>query len=166
MRHIWSIATGAALSLVLAACGQSSNPAPGVQVESENGGDTLTVTSPEGGGTVIQSGAAVAAPDDLPEFVRLYPGMSITSVMNNSMQGISTGGMIFGHSSDSFDEVAAFYRAHAQSLGFSGHTEMGGQDGLIISAGDNTNNRSLAVSIGNAEGGGVDISLQYSSGTQ
>ena len=35
----------------------------------------------------------------------------------------------------------------------------------IISTGDDANNRSLAVSIGNTEGGGVDITLQYSAGT-
>lgn len=165
MRRILSIVTGAALILTLAACGQSSNPAPGVQVESQNGGDTVTVSGPDGGGAVIQSGSAVSAPENLPAFVKLYPGMSINSVINNTMQGMGDGGMIFGHSSDSFDQVAAFYRAHTQSLRFPSNSEMGGQDGLILSAGD-TNNRSLAVSLGNAEGGGVDITLQYTSGTQ
>lgn len=163
MRRAWPIV--AALSLALAACGQSSDPAPGVHVESQDGGDTITFSGPEGSGTVVQSGGAASVPDDLPEFVKLYPGMSITSVVNTTMQGMGAGGMIYGHSSDSFDQVAAFYRAHAQSLGFQSNSEMGGQDGLIIGVGD-TNNRSLAVSIGNAEGGGVDITLQYNSGTQ
>lgn len=164
MRGTWQIIVSTA-ALALTACGQSSNPAPGVQVESRDGGNTVTVTSPEGGGTVMHSGSGISAPSDLPAFVQLYPGMSINSVLNNSMQGMGAGGMIYGHTSDSFDQVAAFYRAHIQTLGFPSNSEMAGQDGLIISTGDN-NNRSLAVSLGRAEGGGVDITLQYSSGTQ
>lgn len=163
MRRIGPIVMGAALSLVLAACGQSSSPAPGVNVDSQNG--TVTVTGPDGAGATIQSGSAVAAPANLPDFVKLYPGMSINSVMNNTMQGMGAGGMIYGHSADSFDQVVAFYRGHVRSLGFTSNSEMGGQDGLIISTGDDANSRSLAVSIGNAEGGGVDITLQYNSGT-
>lgn len=164
MRHTSQIVMGVA-ALALAACGQSSNPAPGVQVESQDGGRTVTVTTPEGGGAVMQSGSGIAAPSDLPAFVRLYPGMSINSVLNNTVPGMGAGGLIIGHSPDSFDQVATFYRAQVQSLGFSNHSEMAGQDGLVISAGD-ASNRSLAVSIGRAEGGGVDITLQYNSGTQ
>jgi hypothetical protein len=154
MRRIWIIAIAAALSL--GACEAAVEKATGVKIDNDDG--AVTITSADGS-TSYQSGGSVAVPANLPEFVKLYPGMSLSGAMTGSNLG-TIGGTLTGHTNDSFDQVATFYREHAASLGFESNNEMASEGSLILTS-VSPDNRSLMVSISNAQSGGVDVSLTY-----
>ena len=70
------------LALGLAACGQSetstvSTPGSTVTTRTTDGGATTTITGPDGSTAQITSGAGAKA--DLPDFLPLYPGATVTS---------------------------------------------------------------------------------------
>lgn len=155
------ILVGSVAAIALAACGgkKETTIAPGVKIEQTNGGETTTMkaTGENGEQSTFTFGSGAKLPDNLPAFVKVYPGVEVLSVMGgNSSDGV--GGMITAHSKDSPDKVAAFYREHMKSLKFSTNSEQSTGDGLVLTGGED--GRSLVVSVTKADGG-AEIMLQY-----
>ncbi len=162
--RIYAIA--AAALVLLAACGKKAEhtvvESNGVKVTQSGDGDnaTLRATGPDGTTAVFQGGDNAKLPEGLPSFVKAYPGLAVNMSMAANSGG-TNGGMFGGHSSDSVEKVASFYRDHIKSLGYGNTGEQNMGDSVVLSASDDAKHQ-LAVTVTKAEAGGADVVVNYS----
>lgn len=175
MNRLGSIATVAAISLALGACGkvqekaaekavekaiESSLSKDGTQakVNMSEGGMKVTTTDASGKSTQMEMGNAKISEADLG--LPFYPGaqptegssMRIVSGNNTSMQ-------VAMHSDDGHDKVAAFYRDKLKSMSEGKKLmEMSHNDGASMTLVDEQAKSTLQVNVSKAEKGS-DIAL-------
>ncbi len=102
--------------LALVGCGQPKSAATRDPTTGEEG--KVTISAKDGvarfetadGAARFESGANVKAPQDLPPFVEIYPGLRLENVITGEGGGSAGGGVLVGFSGDPPDTVAAFYR--------------------------------------------------------
>lgn len=78
-----------------------------------NDASQMNITGPDGAMT-MQSGAGTKIPENFPEDIPLYPGIKIQMVMENAGPAYS----IVGTTSDSVDDVSAFYKKNCVEKGW------------------------------------------------
>jgi hypothetical protein len=120
------------LALGLAACGQSetstvSTPGGTVTTRTTDGGATTTITGPDGSTAQITSGAGAKA--DLPDFLPLYPGATVTSSITGGNGTQKTVSVTF-ETNAAPAEVIAFYKEKAAAMGL-GETLNADQGGVL-----------------------------------
>jgi len=133
-------------SLTLAACGGNADTQGDIttsegeslsySVDDEDGGTTVKVET-EDGEAVMRTGKDIAV--KLPKDFTLYEG---AEVVNNTLfeQGDSKGALIVLESDATPDELAAHYRAEAESAGIAIKMEMSVNDGKMF-GGEGLGNR-------------------------
>jgi hypothetical protein len=145
----------AVATIALAACGVE------VRVD-EKDGSAAAESGTEQDSTTFETraGGVLKAPDNLPSFVKIYPGLSVTSTMGGAT-AVGSGGSVVGATPDPMDKVAAYYKGVIQAEGLGNVSETSVPDMRMLSAGE-PDGRVLSVILQPNEGGGTQVSLQYS----
>jgi hypothetical protein len=142
-------ALAAASLLVLSACGSGDSAADAgaaadAEGEQQTDSSTLQTLNEEGGDVTISAVGGETA--EFPEGFTSYPGgTTVISTTVDSEEG--SGIRIMMTTSDSADEVIAFYRRQAENAGFEITTEVnfGGQQEFVGTAADGTRSTVQAV---------------------
>jgi len=148
------------LTFLAASCGGNDEVASGTFDDGEGGkasysvsgdaDDSETVIKTDKGEVRIASGDK--ASKDLPMGLKLYPGATVQSSMTGAGEGKS-GAMVVFQSSDSQDEVIAFYKDQMKSKGIEVKAEINAGDMQMIGG------EGLNVSVTKTGDGGVTATL-------
>jgi hypothetical protein len=154
MRFVIAAAAIAALSLT--ACGKKpENDKPTVTASA--GG--YTVKSGDGSATIATGAAAVAtAAGGLPDFAPLYPGAQVQSTAAGLGNDEAKGGMVVFTTSDSPDQVMAFYKTKAQANGMAAQLDANMGAARQFAASDEASGRGLQVIV-SGETGATQVQL-------
>lgn len=145
--------------LVLAACGekksdQTNATADGstIKVEQGNGGGGAKITSTSNDGTAtMMTGGGGQWPAGLADYAPAYPGGEVgASFAGSSKDG--AGGMVSFTTSDSPDQVVAFYKARAAAAGLSDVSTMDINGAKMFGAKDEKTGRVLSIQASIADG--------------
>ena len=100
------------LAMVVAGCGQKAaefvaekaiEAGSGGQADVDISGDSANITMKTADGTEVEIGTASNVPDDFPEDVPLYPGLTVQSTAKESSKQMFT---VTGSSEDAFTKVS------------------------------------------------------------
>ena len=126
--------------------------------------DTAVFESEDGASSAVFSGSGQApAAENLPSFVKLYPGLAIESSIQGNEPG-KRGGMIIGSTTDNADKVVAFYKPFIDDQRFSTRqdNQFGGTRMLVGANG--AEETSLTVSVEPLDSG-ARVSVIYAEKT-
>lgn len=150
----------------LAACGSSDPAANGDSVTigdtrfSENQNkDSVTIEN-EKGHLTAREGAAAAA-TEFPDFAPQYPGSTVEGVIVSGGKGKRTKNLVTLTSTDSLEQVAAFYRAKFSEHGFTIGMNFLMDDSLMIEA---EAGEKKAGILGGIVDGKTSLTLSFSEG--
>ena len=110
------------LSALSAGCNKAREKAEEAAVEQatgqklkidDNGGKSLTLTSPDGGGTITIGTTEI--PADFPKSIPMYPGATVKTAMRTQNPGKGASFIIGLETGDPPDKVSAFYKAQLKS---------------------------------------------------
>lgn len=160
-RMLWAAAISAAI--VMTGCGRNdAEQAPAVNATpAEAATDAAVAAGPAAAAPAEASARAASA--DAPEFAVIYPGAQTKGPATVAQSPAGPGGIVSFTTTDSPDEVVAFYRQRAEANGLKPINSMNREDARAYAAGD-AGGRLLQVVATPVDGGPTDVQLSWSNG--
>lgn len=144
------IVAAALAALSLGACGKKEDGGKPTVTATPGG---YTVKSNDGTATVTTgAGAANAADAGLPAFAPLYPGAQVQSTAAGIGDDKTNGGMVVFLTTDSPDQVLAFYRSKALANGLKSQLDANMGAARQFAANDEATGRALQVIVSGQAG--------------